>query len=138
MQEKKSIPVSLKVVAILFILAGINTAIEIVVSLTHNRVNLNFGILGFLIGPGLLSLRPGWRTCALVFTWFGLIGIPILALLAITVQVSLHFMLFGQVIGNISKGLFLIWTVILFAVALWQYHVLTRPDVKELFQVQTD
>lgn len=135
MEGKKSIPVSLTIVAILFILGGISAAIEIAVSLVHNHLNLNFGVLGIFIGPGLLKLSRGWRTCALIFTWIALIGIPIIALLFITARGPLDFKIFGQVVGHTSKDLGLLMAGIIFAVALWQYHVLTRPDVKELFQI---
>ena len=135
MNEEQHIPASLKVVAILFILGGIYSVIEVIVAIAHSRISINFGVLGLFIGLGLLALRPGWRTCALVFTWIAIIGIPIIALLFITVRGPLDFKIFGQVIGHTTKGFGLLIAGILFTVALWQYPVLTRPDVKELFQV---
>ena len=143
MEEKKSIPVSLTVVAILFILSGISAAIEIVVSLIRNHLNLIFelllnlilGILMIFIGSGLIRLIRGWRTCALVFNWIAIIGLPIIALLIITVRAPLNFKIFGQVVGHPTKGLGLLMEGIQFAVVLWVNHVLTRPDVKELFQI---
>ena len=149
MEEKKSIPVSLTVVAILFILSGIDAAIGIVVSVIHNHLNLIFvvlqnlifgilvnlilGILMIFIGSGLLRLRRGWRNCALVFNWIAIIGLPILALLIITESGPLNIKIFGQVVGNPTKGLGLFILGIEFAVVLWVNHVLTRPGVKELF-----
>lgn len=135
MEEKKSIPVSLTVVAILFIVAGVSVAIEMVVSLMHGHLNLNLGVLGIFIGLGLLRLSRGWRTCALVFIWIALIGTPIIALVFIIVRGPLDFSIFGQVVGHTTKELGLLMAGILFAVSLWQYHVLTRPDVKKLFRI---
>ncbi|MCP4611800.1 MAG: hypothetical protein GY845_24115 [Planctomycetes bacterium] len=135
MEEKKSIPVSLTVVAILFILGGIYAVIDIIVAIAHSRISINFNVLGLFIGPGLLALRPGWRKYALFFTWIAIIGIPIIALLIITVRGPLDFKIFGQVVGHTTKGFGLLIVGIIYAVALWQYHVLTRPDVKELFQI---
>jgi len=135
MEEKKSIPVSLTVVALLFILGGISAVIEIVVSLMHNHLNINFGVLGLFIGPGLLRLSRGWRTCALVFTWIALIGVPIIALLFIAARGPLDFKIFGQVVGQTSKALGLLVAGVVFIIAVWQYWVLTRSDVKELFGV---
>jgi hypothetical protein len=143
MDEKKSIPVSLTVVAILFILSGITAAIEIVVSLMYNHLNLIFGVLQnlilgilmILIGIGLFGLSRGWRTCALVVNWIAIIGLPILALLIITVRAPLNFKILGQVVGHPTKGLGLLIVGIELAVVLWVHHVLTRPDIKELFQI---
>lgn len=143
MEEKRSIPVSLTVVAILFILSGISAAIEIVVSLIHNHPNRIFeilvycisGILMIFMGSGLLRHSRGWRTCALVFNWIAIIGLPILALLIITVSGPVNFKIFGQIVGYPTKGLGLLILGIEFAVVLWVNHVLTRPDVKELFQI---
>ena len=128
---------SLTIVAILFILGGISAAIEIIVSLVHSHVNLNFGVLGIFIGRGLLKLSRGWRTCALVFTWIALIGIPLIALLFISARGQLDFKVLGQTVGHTSKGFGLLVAGIASAVALWQYRVLTRPDVNELFQIRT-
>ena len=147
MEETKSIPVSLTVVAILFTLSGIDAAIQIVVSLVHNHPNLIFlvlqnlilGILGLLmifIGAGLLRLSRGWRTCALVINWIAIIGLPILALTIIIVRAPLNFKILGQVAGHPPKGLGLLIVGIELAVVLWVNHVLiTRHDVKELFQI---
>jgi hypothetical protein len=143
MDENKSIPVSLTVVAILFILSGISATIEIVVSLLNSRSNPIFGVLQnvivgilmILIGIGLLGLSRGWRTCALVINWMAIMGLPILAFLIIAVRAPLNFTILGQVLGHPTRGLGLLIVGIEFAVVLWVHHVLTRPDVKELFQV---
>jgi hypothetical protein len=142
MDEKKSIPVSLTVVAILFILSGISAAIGDVVSLMYNHLNLIFGVLQnlilgilmILIGIGLFGLSRGWRTCALVINWIAIIGLPILALLTITVRAPLNFTIGEQLVGHPTRGLGVLIVGIEFAVVLWVHHVLTRPDVKELFQ----
>ena len=104
MYEKRNIPVSLKIVAILFILGGVHSVIEIIISIAYSRININFGILGLFIGPGLLALRPGWRTCALVFIWIALIFIPIFSVLVLFHSGPLDFNVFGQKVGNASKG----------------------------------
>jgi len=133
MQKSKPIPVSLIVVAILFILGGISAVIEVVVSLMNSHININFGVLGLFIGPGLLRLSRGWRTCALVFLWIALIGIPIIMIVIISHSAPLNFTLFGQKVGHASKELGLAVAAIVFVVVLWQYRVLTRPDVRALF-----
>ena len=133
MEEKPQIPTSLKVVAILFIIGGVFAAIEVLVSFVNGRININFGVLGLFIGPGLLALRPGWRTCGLVFIWIALIGMPIAAILMLAQPNSLRFGLFGLDVGHAPLVVGLAVAAGTFALAFWQYRVLTRPDVRRLF-----
>ena len=137
MDENRQIPASLKAVAILFILGGIFAVIEVLVSLARSHININFGVLGLFIGPGLLALKPGWRTCALVFLWIAMIGIPIIAVLMLGHSGPLDFKIFGEEVGHASKEFSLAVAVILFLLSFWQYRVLTRPDVRRLFGVMT-
>ncbi len=128
-------PTSLKIVAGLFIFSGVCSAIDVVVSLMHSHININFGVLGLFIGPGLLRFSRGWRTCALVFLWIALIGVPIIALLLMVSQGPFDFKVFGQKVGHASKGFGLAIAAVVFVLALWQYRVLTRPDIRKLFGV---
>ena len=133
MDAPPRIPTALRVVAILFILSGAWAILEILVSLTHSRLSFNFGVLGLFIGPGLLALKPGWRTCALVFIWFALIVIPIIALFMLGYSGPINVELFGQKIGHVPKPLGLLVALLTFLLAYWQYRVLTRPDIRPLF-----
>ena len=135
MDDNRRIPVSLTVVAVLFILGGIYAVIEVVVCLAHNHINIHFGVLGLFIGPGLLGLRRGWRTCALVFLWIAMIGIPIIAILMVGHSGPLDVKVFGQKVGYASKEFGLVIAGMLFLLSLWQYRVLTRADVRVLFGV---
>jgi hypothetical protein len=123
----------LRIVAILFLLGGICSAIEIAISLTHNRINFNLGVLGLFICPGLLRRSPGWRTCALVLLWIAMIAIPIISALFIAHPGPLDFKLFGQKIGNVSNEIGICIGLVAFALTLWQYRVLIQPDVRALF-----
>lgn len=129
----RRLPLSLKVVAILFILGGISSAIEVFVSLMRSHININFGVLGILIGIGLFRLRQGWRSCALVFTWIGLIAAPIIGLLFLSHPGPLDFSVFGQKVGHAPKELGVSMVLILFIYSIWQYRTLTRRDVRLLF-----
>ncbi len=133
--EKRQVPLSLKIVAILFVIGGISAVIEVLVALMQGRLNINFGVLGLFIGPGLLALRPGWRICALVFTWIGLIGVPLVAILMLTHAGLLDLNVFGIKVGHAPKWLGVVIAIGVFCLALWQYHVLMRPDIRALFGV---
>ena len=126
-------PTSLKVVAVLFIIGGVLAVIEILVALTHGRININFGVLGLFIGPGLLRFSRGWRTCGLVFLWIGVIVIPIIFLIGLTGRMPTYFMVFGVRLARIHPWWVSVAAVPFFLLVLWQYRVLTRPDIRRLF-----
>lgn len=133
MNSEPDVPLSLKVVAALFIIGGIFAAFEIFVSLLNQRFNIPFGVLGLFIGPGLLALRPRWRTCALVLLCIAMVGVPIITLYMMVQSGPLYFIMFGLRVGNASKGFGLLFSSAMFALAVWQYRVLVRPDVRTLF-----
>ncbi len=135
MDSKPDIPISLKIVAWLFIISGVFSVIEVAVSLMNGRINLNLGVLGLFIGPGLLNLRPGWRTCALVFIWIALILVPVVVIILMGVSGPLDVTVFGQKVGHTGKEIGLAVGVLVFALTFWQYRVLTRPDVRQLFGI---
>ncbi len=127
------LPLALKIVAVLFILNGIFAAIEMLVSLTNNRFNINFDVLGIFIGRGLFRLSEGWRTCALAFLWIGLIVYPIIGFMLLNYSGPLNFNFFGQQAGHASNEFTLTLVTAFFIYTLWQYHVLTREDVRRVF-----
>jgi hypothetical protein len=138
MTTQKQAPLALRIVAALFIISGIFAALEVLVSLARGRINLNFGVLGIFIGLGLRRFRHGWRTCALVFTWIALVFLPVFALLVLGGAHPIHVKLFGQRVGSTSPGTALFMAVAAFALVLWQYRVLTRRDVVQLFNEQAE
>jgi len=135
MEQRTPIPTSLVIVAVLFILGGVCAAIEVVLSLMHDHLNINFGVVGIFIGWGLLRRRRGWRTCALVFVWIAMIGVAIGFVLLAVAREPQDLEVFGRPAGHIPKEIALVVMVIIFIISLWQYCVLTRSDVKRLFGV---
>lgn len=133
MDAPKKVPTALKVVAALFVISGVFDAVEILVSLVDSHINFNLGVLGIFIGRGLLRFRSGWRTCALVFTWLALVFGPLFAILAASGDFPTYFELFGQRIGDAPPAIVGLFFIIFFAIAVWQYRVLTRRDVAALF-----
>jgi hypothetical protein len=133
MRTRSNLPASLKIVAWFFILSGWCAVIEIVVALLHSRISFNFGVLGIFIGRGLLQLRPGWRTWAVVLTWLGLLMVPVLALLAISGSGVPRITIFGIVVGRTSHEVVLLGSGIGLVFFIWQLRALTRADVRRLF-----
>lgn len=138
MEEVPQIPAALKVVAALFILSGVSAVLEMLFALFQSRININFGVIGLFVGLGLLGLRPGWRTCALVLLWIGMIGTPVIGLLMLGSSAPLNFAVFGVTIGHIPKPAGFVMAAALFLLAVWQYRVLTRPDIRALFGLAED
>ena len=138
MDESKQIPTSLKIVAVLFIIGGICSVIEVIVAVFNGRININLGVLGLFVGPGLLKFKVGWRTCALVFIWIALIGIPLAAVIMLGVSGPLDFNLFGQKVGHVSKVYVMCFAVPVFLLYFWMYRVLTRSDVRRLFGLESE
>ena len=135
MDSKQPVPKSLKIVAGLFILGGLCSVIEVVISLMHNVIDYNLGVLGLFIGLGLLRFSRFWRICALVFLWVLLIGVPVIAVLFMTHHGPLALTFLGQNIGHISRKLGLFLAGAVFLLTLWQYRVLIRPDIRKLFGI---
>ncbi|MEM1211941.1 MAG: hypothetical protein AAGI68_06530 [Planctomycetota bacterium] len=134
--EPTGFTLSLVAVAMIFIVGGLWAAFEIFVALIKYQIYLNFDALQILIGAGLFRRSRGWRTCALVVLWIKMISGPIgLALLAF-VDGPLEVNLFGKTVGYASKwmagiALATFW----FTLAFWQYWVLTRPNVRQIFGI---
>ncbi|NNJ27948.1 hypothetical protein LzC2_40590 [Planctomycetes bacterium LzC2] len=122
----RSLPTALKVVGALFLIAGFWALFGMILSLLpgHARhVRLDFNVICIAVGQGLLRLRPGWRTCALVILWVGFVALPVHGLFLLAESRD------TPPIGG------LLLDACYFALVLWQYCVLTRPDVRRLFGV---
>jgi hypothetical protein len=126
------LPLALRMVALLFLFQGICSVITIVVCALNNRLQLDFGFLGIFIYFGLLRLSSGWRTCALVLTWIGLLLIPIVMILSLGApHANINF--FGITGPEIPPFCVFLASFFWFGLALWQLKVLNRPDVTALF-----
>jgi len=126
-------PTSLRIVAGLFVFSGIFAAIDIIVGLFNSHLNLNFSVLCLWIGPGLLRHNRTWRTWALVSIWIALISLPLFCLIALG-RGGIHFKLFGVPVGESPASVAISVAVVLFLVTVWQYRVLTRPEIRQLFE----
>lgn len=131
--SERAIPTALNVIAILFLLAGIAAVFNILNHLLHRSIHFDLNVLGIPIYFGLRSFSKGWRTCALVFIWLGLIITPVVTVLGFTIgrPVTLNF--FGAPQSQISPLWMSAAGVAFFLLALWQYRVLTRPGIRALF-----
>jgi hypothetical protein len=135
MSARAPLPLALRLVALLFLLGGISSVLNIVVCALNNRLQLDFGVVGILVYFGLLRLSSGWRTCALVLIWIGIIGaitISIIAMLSFGLaRANINF--FGIPGPETPPFFVFIPACFWLALALWQLSVLKRPDIMALF-----
>ncbi len=131
MNDTFQVPWEIKVIAYLFIFFGIGAGLEMVLALAQGNINLNFGVLQCFVGLGLLRLSDRWRVGGLVFIWIGLIGLPLLGVLFLQRNPVVSF--FGRPLGTIPGILLLLVVIVLFGLAFWEYRVLTRPDIRDVF-----
>jgi len=144
--QKQKIPPALSVVSYLYFLIGIGNLafggylIYLVVTtkgldLTDPGTILvtSYIIIGLLligVSRGLRRCSRGWRICALIFIWIGILGIVAdgYKLLAPQLQTTSH-----RHIGELSPQTIILLVVGALLFQLWQLRVLTRADIHDLF-----
>ena len=65
-----------------------------------------------------------------------MIGAPIIAVLMYAQSGPLDFTVLGQKVGHASKEIGVVIAVLVFALSVWQYQILVRPDVRSLFGLE--
>jgi hypothetical protein len=83
------------------------------------------GIFFLRLSRGLRRCSRGWRTCALIFIWWGFIGLAF--------DVGRHFFTHQKDFPHETTIEFWIDCAIAFVFQWWQYWILMRPDIRELF-----
>jgi hypothetical protein len=124
-------------VAVLFIVPGCIAAWDIGSGLHTQSFRLNLCILGLSVGIGLLRLRSQWRVVALIMIWVPFILGACLGIVALFGQFTIpsHAKFFGYELTGISRLVATIVACTLIPILLvWMSRVLTRSDVKALFQ----
>jgi hypothetical protein len=138
MAQERQIPTALSIVAYLFLVFGVLTAIDMIFRLTRGEIYLDAGILGIWIFAGLRRYSRGWRTCALVVIWIAFIVLPLAIVYALFEGGPAHLEVFGQRVASVSPGWVVVVAALFFPLEIWQYRVLTRPDIYRLFYGDSD
>lgn len=133
MQDRKCIPTALNIVAILFLIGGISSALGMLIRLRDGQLHLDLGILGIPTYFGLRRFSKGWRIYALVCVWFVLVVSPICFVLGFAISQPAHFSLLGLNTGKVSPLWLSIVSVLFFAISLWQLRILTRREIRAKF-----
>ncbi len=134
MTNPRLIPVALSVVSWVFLTLAILAVIEIIGSALRGSVHLDFNVLGFWIFFGLRRGSPGWRACALLFIWLAMIVFVIWFIYGFFGSGPAFIKIFWPTLCQYSAHLgFRVIAAVFFALDLWMYRVLTRPDICALF-----
>ena len=133
MNNPRPIPISLQIVALLFLLGGLCSLIGTIIRLTAGFINIDCGFLGIPTYFGLRRLSLGWRTFALVCLWLGLIVSPILFIFGLFSHAPGDATLFGFHFAQVAPIWLSVVSVPMFLLELWQYRVLTHPKIRPLF-----
>lgn len=133
MNASGTLPRALRIVAWLFLFGGINSLLTIIVCAMNGQLQLDFGVVGIFVFFGLKHLSPGWRICGLVILALNMVLMPIIAVLGLIAPEG-HFDLFGQHIASIPPPLVSLVCLGWFALSIWEWRVLTRPEVAVLFR----
>ena len=126
---KANRPVSLTVVAWLFILLGGLSVVDAVIRAVDGTLSFNTGVLALPGWIGLLSVRRGWRTFCLCVLVLGVLGSLFLAATAVVAPEKIQFFW----LASPSPGLVFIAALVLMLIQVWAYRVLTRKDICALF-----
>ncbi len=82
-----------------------------------------------------MRLSRGWRTCALVFLWLGMLLAPVAFFMGLAANSPAYFQVLGVRLASISPVWLSVVSVPYFILNFWQYRVLTRPDIRSLFRL---
>jgi hypothetical protein len=126
------IPPALTVVAFLFLLSGLIASAGAVSTLFGPFIHVDADVLGIPIFFGLRRYSRGWRICALVMIWVEMLMVPC-ALLDAVLSGSFGGSFLGWHFHAFPTLFFVLACLVLFSIALWQYRVLTRSEIRTLF-----
>ena len=148
---RRKIPLSLSIVSCYLIASGIfQIGLSIMIGQYIGNVpvlNIIYGVLVLFISSGLRRCSRGWRICALVVIWVGFIGLAWTAyglllryfFTAAHKPINEHPVGFYVTQANQIPVVFLVTSLAVhFLVQIWQYRVLTRPAIRDLFYHEPD
>ncbi|MEO6053108.1 MAG: hypothetical protein ABIP97_03770 [Chthoniobacterales bacterium] len=132
------LPLSLKIVAWLFILGGVASVIDFLNKGNSGISFLSFviGVFGFWIGSGLLQLNQTSRIAAVIFVQISMVGIIVGTFFAVLLMIDgqpLHYDLPFIGYGKTEGWAALVPLFFIFMWQFWQLRVLNSPLVKWLF-----
>jgi len=130
-------PLALRIVAGLFILEGAIAALKTIVLFFSATLHIDFSLIGFFIGFGILNLHPLWRKIGIWWTIFGLVVLILGTMCVGNPRGPLTMDFVGIPIGRADPLMVIPALAFSVGVSVFQLWVLTRMDVKLLFVLRS-
>jgi riboflavin transporter FmnP len=132
----RQLPMSVKIVAWLYIAFGLMAVADVVQSAVKGKIFINvIAILAPAIGFGLLWRKPFWRKVGVVATCAGIV-VVLFALFVIgrSLHDPVQLKMFGNPFSSIRgwQAVTALCSILMFQI--WQYWVLTHKRTRELFR----
>lgn len=127
-------PGSLKIVAWMFVLAGLNSLINTLISFNTNHINISVDAIKLYIGMRLFRRSKSSRKAAVFFVCLDFILIPLAWIILLsTPQRPTDFRLFGYTFGKIPMAGLLLWLILILLFNVWQYKILNTQKTRRFF-----
>jgi tetratricopeptide (TPR) repeat protein len=144
--SRQSLPRSVKVLASLYLLVGTLALIEFIWTAFHDgTLYVAIYAIGYPLGVGLLARSPVWRKLALIAAVAQILVLGLAVYLLYSNQEEFADLWPGlsakiePLMGKVALGGALaILAVAVLAVSIWSIRLLTRKDVKRLFQANVN
>jgi hypothetical protein len=130
MPSTTPIPTAVKIVAWLFIMLGVSSALEMVVGLMQWRITLQSGVLGIFVGRGVLRGVDGWRRLAFWLSAITTVWCIALAVWMLVRGEPVEVKVVGVLVGHVSGWIGAIQSVAFAALYLWTTTVLASEPTK--------
>lgn len=122
-----ALPLPVRIVALLFLVGGISSAIGSVVKYFQGHFAIDLAILGLCIGPGLISGNRTWHKWALALTWIEVVLIPPVTVIILSgAGPPLFFSILGITVEPISRPVFVGIALFGEGLSIWTLWVLNR------------
>ena len=133
--DHPKIPMALYVVAFLQLASGLLCLSKMVTDwFISHKLTFETGIISVLVCFGLLRLSNAWRIVALVLLVVGFVFASIIFVLGVTARMPMSFDILGMHRGHVPGWVVSLLVVSFVPLGIWQFYILLRPDVRNLFQ----
>ena len=126
-------PVRLVIIALLFVLSGISSAVAMGQAISQHMLLFDVGIINLFIGVGLFTLSNRMRIWALFASLLYIVWCPIFIVLTLTSQQPATVRILSIPYAQVPPGVTVAFTILVFLYSCWQFQVLRQPEIRDLF-----
>ena len=126
-------PVRLVIIALLFVLSGITSAVAMGQAMSQHLLLFDVGIINLFIGVGLFTISNRMRIWALFASLLYIVWCPIFIVLTLSSQQPAMFRILSIPYAEIPPGVTVAFTILVFLYSCWQFQVLRQPEIRDLF-----